>query len=219
MGPPVPPPKRAFSSDNLTAVSLQDAAESRARAALRIADDERQRADDAEERAAELESALARVKSAHVAAEQDRAVSAQEHGVTVTADALTVQRSGRKFVIPFTLVSILAPLIWTGVADYLEMKRQAKEQKDTFASTTLRIDKLEQKLAEQARESASLRETVAQLSGYLAGVLPKAGVTVPGLAPGAIPVNVVSDPLPLGTRRPTPVNVRTQVPAPSTRAP
>lgn len=191
----------------------------RARAALRLADDERQRADEAEARAATLAEALGRAQSSHIAAERDHVVAAQDHAITVTADALTVQRKGRKFVIPFALVSVLAPLLWTGAMDYVEVKRQAKEMKATFASTTERIDKLEQKLAEQARDETALRETVAQLSGYLAGVLPKAGVTVPGLAPGAIPVNVVSDPLPIGARRPTPVNVRTQVPAPSARVP
>ena len=199
----------------MSAVSLQDAAESRARAALRLAEDERQRADAAEARATELEGALGRARSAHIAAEQDHVVATQDHAITVTADALTVRRKGRKFVIPFALVSILAPLLWAGVMDYVEVKRQAREMKATFASTTERIDKLEQKLAEQAREHVALRETVAQLSGYLAGVLPKAGVTVPGLAPGATRVDVVSDPLQIGARRPTPVNVRTQVPAPS----
>lgn len=217
MGPPGSTPKRTQSSDDLKAVSFQDAAESRARAALRLVEEERQRADDAEARAQDLEAALVRARAAHAAAAQDHVVAAQDHAVTVTADALTVQRSGRKFVIPFALISVLAPLIWAGVTDYVEMKRQAKEMKDTFASTTQRIDKLEQKLSEQAMGNAELRETVAQLSGYLAGVLPKAGLMVPGALPGAAAVNVVSDPLPIGAKRMTPVKVRTAVPAPAPR--
>ena len=177
------------------------------------------RADEAERRAEELAEELERSKATHVVAARDHAVAAQDHAVTLTADALTVQRKGRKFVIPFALITTLAPLLWAGISDYVEMKRQAKEMKDTFASTTLRIDKLEQKLAEQSRENSSLRETVAQLAGYLAGVLPKAGVTVPGLTTGAQPSTVVSDPLPLGTRKRLQVNVRTPVPAPSLRQP
>lgn len=182
-------------------------------------EEERLRAEEAEARAAELEVALDRARHAHASAAQDHVVASQDHAITVTAEALTVQRSGRKFVIPFALISVVAPLLWAGVTDYLTMKRDAKEQKDTFAATMKRVDTLDQKLAEQARENAALRETVAQLSGYLAGVLPKAGVTVPSLSPGAIPVKVVSDPLPIGARLPTPVRVRTPVPAPSVRVP
>lgn len=206
------PPKRTRSSDNLQAVSVQDAAEARARAALQLVEAEAARADEAEQRAEALEAELERSRATHV-------VAAQDHAITLTADALTVQRKGHKLVIPFALVSVLAPLLWAGVTDYLETKRAAKEMKDTFASTTLRIDKLEQKLSEQSRESAALRETVAQLSGYLAGVLPKAGLMVPGALPGAAAINVVSDPLPLGAKRITPVNVRTAVPAPAPRRP
>lgn len=193
----------------MQAVSAMDAADARARAALRLAEEADARAEEAEKRAAGLVSALERAKVPQAP------VLPSGHVVTVTADAVTVQRKGKKFVIPFALVSILAPLIWAGVTDYLETKRQAKEMKDTFADTTARIDKLEQKLAEQARDNASLRETVAQLSGYLAGIFPKAGLMVPGAMPGAAPVNVVSDPLPIGARRMTPVMVRTAVPAPA----
>lgn len=187
-------------------MSSQDAAEARARAALR-----------------QLEEEHARAEALEVALEQARSVAqapapAPAHNtISVSPDAVTLRGNGKKFVIPFALLVTVAPLIWTGVMDYVELKRATKEQKDTFASTTSRIDTLEQKLAEQARDNASLRETVAQLSGYLAGVLPKAGVTVPGAEPGASRVTVVSDPLPLGAKRQTQVNVRTPVPAPAPR--
>jgi hypothetical protein len=70
---------------------------------------------------------------------------------------------------------------------------------------------------EVGNRNAELRETVAQLSGYIAGVLPKAGVKVPGAEPGATFVNVVSDPLPLGEmkKRQASITVRTPVPAPA----
>jgi len=211
------PPRRTQSSDNLQAVSLQDAAEARARAALQLVEAETARAEEAERRAAELSAELERSKAAHTVETQDHTKASQDHAITLTAEALTVQRKGRKYVIPFALVSILGPLLWASIADYVEMKRQARDMKDTFASTTQRIDKLEQKLSEQAKENAGLRETVAQLSGYLAGVLPKAGLMVPGAMPGAASINVVSDPLPIGAKRITPVNVRTAVPAPAPR--
>lgn len=201
---PKPPPiRRSRSYDDLQAVSNSDAAEARARAALHLVEEEQRRVAELEE---ELKNRPARgitVESAHT--------------ISVSAEAVTVRRNGKKFVIPFAILMAVAPLVWTVVMDYTEMRRAAKEQKDTFASTTRRIDTLEQKLAEQARDNASLRETVAQLSGFLAGVLPKAGVTVPGAEPGASPVNVISDPLPLGARRQTPINVRTRVPAPAMR--
>jgi hypothetical protein len=191
--------RRTKSYDDLKAVSDQDAAESRARAALRQLEEEQARAD-----VLEQELAAAKATAAH-------------NAISVSPDAVTVRRNGKKFVIPFALLMAVTPLVWTVVMDYVELKRAAKEQKDTFATTAARIDTLEWKLSEQAMDNASLRETVAQLSGYLAGVLPKAGVTVPGAAPGASRMAIVSDPLPLGAKRQTPVNVRTPVPAPAPR--
>lgn len=199
------------SYDDLQAVSKQDAAESRARAALRQLEEEQARAD-------ALEQELAMVRSAgHAVAPAVAPSTTSDNAISVSPTAVTVRRNGKKFVIPFALFMTLGPLLWTAITDYMELKRSTKEQKATFASTTARIDTLEQKLAEQARENVELRETVAQLSGYLAGVLPKAGVTVPGAAPGASKVSIVSDPLPLGAKRVTPVNVRTPVPAPAPR--
>lgn len=206
MEAPKPPLlRRTRSYDDLKAVSDQDAAESRARAALR-----------------QLEEEQARTEALEAELEQTRAAAAQpptptHNTISVSPEAVTLRRNGKKLVIPFALLMAVAPLVWTLVVDYMELKRAAKEQKDTFASTTARIDTLEQKLAEQARDGAALRETVAQLSGYLAGVLPKAGVTVPGAEPGASRMVVVSDPLPLGVKRQAPVHVRTPVPAPALR--
>lgn len=207
MEAPKPPLlRRTQSSDDLKAVSSQDAAEARARAALRQLEEEQARADALE---AELAQARATVPTPPA--------PPVHNAISVSPDAVTLRRGGKKYVIPFALLVTVTPFIWTGVMDYMELKRAAKEQRDTFASTTARIDTLEQKLAEQARDNASLRETVAQLSGYLAGVLPKAGVTVPGAEPGASRMAVVSDPLPLGAKRQTPVHVRTPVPAPALR--
>lgn len=185
------------------AVSNQDAAEARARVAIRHLEEE-------QVRVAELEAELAQVRPTNPP-------QSTHNTISVSPDAVTLRRDGKKFVLPFALLLAVAPLVWTAVMDYVELKRAAREQKDTFASTTSRIDALERKLSEQAKENASLRETVAQLSGYLAGVLPKAGVTVPGAEPGAARMAVISDPLPLGASRQTPVNVRTPVPAPAPR--
>lgn len=201
-----PYPRRTQSHDDLQAVSALDAAEARAKAALRLAEE-------AENRASEFQTQLEHSRlSAEV--HYQLAHQAAQKPASEAPAALVVRGKGWKFAVPLTLIVSIAPLLWVGVMDYMAMKRDAKEQKDTFASTTKRIDDLEGKLSEQTREVVSLRETVAQLSGYLAGVLPQAGVKVPASGPGAARVKVEADPLPIGAKKRQQVNVRTPVPAP-----
>ena len=105
-------------------------------------------------------------------------------------------------------------LVQKGLSDYLETKHELKGLKDTFVAVTTRVEAVDAYSHEVAERNHDLKETVAQLSGYLAGILPKAGVRVPGAEPGAINMEIVSDPLPMNEKRQRPVNVHTRVPAP-----
>ena len=100
------------------------------------------------------------------------------------------------------------------MSDYLETKHELRELKNTFVAVTTLVEAVDAYSHEVAERSHDLKETVAQLSGYLAGILPKAGVKVPGAEPGAISMEIVSDPLPMNEKRQRPVNVHTRVPAP-----
>lgn len=210
MNPPRPPkPSLNRSHDDLSAVAELDAAEKRARAALRLAESEATRA-------AELEEELNTLR-AQDPVPLPKAAPTGEKVISVSPEKVTLRGRRWKIVIPTALLIGLGPLVWSGVSNYLETKRQLRKVLDTFGEQAKRIEEVDHHVAEVSKSNAELRETVAQLSGYLAGVLPKAGVRVPGAQPGATPIEVVSDPLPLGDKRPRPVNVRTLVPAPAPR--
>lgn len=195
-------------------MSLLDAAESRARAALVLADEEAKRNE-------ELEKELQRLKADRIELLRQPAfppavIEAVPEGkpISVSPQGLTFRGRHWKIAVPFTLIVGAVPLIWALYADWQEMKRQYKEMKDTYAEMQKRTDSLEQKLTDVVRSNNDLRETVAKLSGYITAALPNAGVKVPGAEPGAIPVAIQTDPLPRGAKRQTPVNTHTLVPAP-----
>lgn len=205
-GPPPPRPSKQLSVHDLdepASVSREDADAARLRVTMKLIRQEQERAEAAER-------ALDKMKN-----EREQ----RDSSISLSASAVTVKKGGQRFVIPLAVVLSVAPVLWAGVNDYLEVKRQIKEQTKGFASFEEHFGKIEQKLVEQAKSQAELREDVARLSGYLAAVLPKAGVSVPGAESGASFVSVVVDPLPIGAVRQTPVNVRTKVPAPAPRRP
>lgn len=218
-----PPPVRSKSCDDLEAVSALDAAESRARASLRLAEENAARVE-------ELETALERARNSKLHADEITQVSVidsaallamakgppppPEKPISLSPQALTFRGHHWKIVIPFTLVLALGPLIWALASDYIELKSQLKKQTEAFNDAQKRFDVVDQKVSEVSRSVSALRETVAELSGYLAGVLPKAGVKVPGTEPGAVPMNIISDPLPVGAKRQQSVTTHTLVPAP-----
>ena len=203
-----------------------DAAESRARASLHLADE-------AANRVEELEEALARVRDGNTSVEiakqahiVDTATllelikgipSHVEKPISVSPSAVTLRGRTWKVVIPFALVVTLTPLIWALVTTWLDMKQQFKVQKDTYAEIQKRADAQDQRISELTKSNNDLRENVARLAGYVAAVLPNAGVKVPGAEPGAIAVSVQADPLPRGSKRQTPVTTHTLVPAPKPR--
>lgn len=234
--PPRPIRSTLKSNDDLAAVSAIEAAEARLRAAKNLADEEAKRADDEERKSLtlertnlELQNQLAAIKAAQLQFPMSPVVPTQVtplpqgsgKPVSVSPQGVTIRGSHWKFTIPITLFASLIPLIFSLVSDYMQMKRDFKTQTETFARITSRVEEVNVYAHEVSKSNDDLREKVAELSGYLAGVLPKAGVKVPGAEAGAINVNVVSDPLPLGEmkKRGKPIVVRTPVPAPAPKQP
>jgi hypothetical protein len=164
----------------------------------------------------ELNNQLATLKSISAPMVPQPTIKA-EKPLSISPQGLTVRGSHWKFTIPITLLASIIPLAISLVNDYSQMKRDFKLQTDTFARTSARIEEVNTYAHEVAKSNEELREKVAELSGYLAGVLPKAGVKVPGTENGGTYVNVVSDPLPPGElkKRGKPIVVHTPVPAPS----
>jgi hypothetical protein len=205
------------SHDDLSAVSALDAAEARARAALHLANEEAKRADTEERKSIILSSELATMKAVPSPIPIVPATTPDGKPLSISPTGVTVRGKHWKFTIPLTLILSLFPLIFTLASDYMQMKRDFKAQTETFARITARVEEVNTYAHDVDKSNTELRETVAQLSGYLAGVLPKAGVKVPGAEPGATYINVVSDPLPIGEmkKRQKPITVRTPVPAPA----
>lgn len=219
--PPRPMRSNIKSHDDLSAVSALDAAEARARAALHLANEEAKRADTEERKSIILSSELATMKAVPSPIPIAPVTTPDGKPLSISPTGVTVRGKHWKFTIPLTLILSLFPLIFTLASDYMQMKRDFKAQTETFARITARVEEVNTYAHDVDKSNTELRETVAQLSGYLAGVLPKAGVKVPGAEPGATYINVVSDPLPSGEmkKRQKPITVRTPVPAPAPRQP
>lgn len=216
---------RRSSHDDLAAVEALDAAESRARASLRLAEE-------AEARVDELEHALARVRDDNEHVETATRLSIAdtvallalakggapplppEKPISVSPSALTFRGHHWKIAVPLSALIALVPLTWALVNDYRQMKSDFEQQTKTYASMQKRADALEQRLNDVVKSNNDLRETVAKLSGYIVAALPNAGVKVPGAEFGAIAMSVQADPLPRGAKRQTPVVTHTLVPAP-----
>jgi ATP-dependent Clp protease ATP-binding subunit ClpA len=197
----------------LEAVSLLDAAESRAQAAMRLAEEESRRSEELENELNELRAAK-QLRQQPAFPPQIVEVTPAEKPLSVSPQNITVRGKQWKIAIPISVVATAIPLVWTLINDWQEMKRQYKEMKDTYAEMQKRTDSLEQRISDVSRSNNDLREVVAKLSGYVAAALPNAGVKVPGAEIGAIPVPIQADPLPRGAKRQTPVVTHTLVPAP-----
>ena len=218
----LPPRPRSSSQshDDLSAVSALDAAEARLRAAMNLANEEAKRADEEEKRNKELLSTLDTMKAVQpIQVTASIIPAAPTNPISISPQALTLRGKHWKFTVPFTLILTMIPLIWALISDYTQMKRDFKTQTDTFGRLSARVEEVNTYAHEVARSNEDLREKMAEMSGFIAGVLPKAGVKVPGTEPGGTYINVVSDPLPLGEmkKRQKPIIVRTPVPAPAPR--
>jgi hypothetical protein len=240
--PPRPPAKpfrpSSKSHDDIQAVEALDAAESRLRAMKIIADDEAKRSTKLQEELDKLKAEKVIPTFKTVFEKQSpppkqiitqpisqlqtqpipTVISEQipEHKpISISPQALTLRGKQWKVAIPLTIITFLLPLIWTLVSDYMQLKRDFKTQTDTYGAQAKRIEEVDRYAHEVAKSNEDLRESVAQLSGYISGVLPMAGVKVTKTDPGSAYVNIVSDPPPIGQKRPKPFVVHTAVPAPS----
>lgn len=204
MTPPIDPKQRAKqrSSDDLHAVQIADAAESRSRAAMRLFEDERARAD-------ELQAELDRVKA--LAAVK---VEVETPHPKSLAPGIIVAGKGWRLAVPLVLLTPLGGLLLALGRDYMDLHRQVKTLTELVSGYETRFQKFESELSDVKRDMADIKQTQAKQAGYLAGVLPKVGVTVPGLEYGGATMTVESDPLPPGAHRRPEVHVRTPVPAP-----
>lgn len=167
----------------------------------------------------EAEAELERYKAAEVQRQLDAVVKAASAPRVELADdtpkpsvrpgMLMVQAKGLRVGIPLAILVPVLAACWAAVQQYLELRRQVAALVTISTTKDTRLDEQDKRITDQAAKIAELRETQAQLSGFLTGVLPKAGVNVPGTGSP-----IISDPLPLGARRQTPITVRTPVPTP-----
>jgi hypothetical protein len=221
------PPAKPFrvshkSSDDLGVVAELDAAEERLRAAKILIEEEAQRADKEERHRIELQKELATLQatqSVETKLSKSKPEDIQDRSISLSPQAVTLRGKHWKVTVPLALLISSAPIIWSLVSDYMQMKRDFKTQTETYGAQAKRIEEINIFAHEVSRSNDDLREKVAQLSGYLAAILPKAGVKVPGAEPGATFVNLISDPLPIGeaSKRQKPIVVHTPVPAPAPR--
>jgi hypothetical protein len=215
--PPRPNRPSSKSHDDLAAVSALDAAEARLRAAMHLANEETKRADEEEKKNKELRITLTTMKAVELPPVKPTApigVTTEGKPISISPQAITVRGKHWKFTVPITLLASLFPLIWALVSDYTQMKRDFKTQTDSYARIVSRVEEVNTYAHEVAKSNEDLREKVAEISGFIAGVLPKAGLKV-SAEPGATYVNVVSDPLPPGVKKRQTITVRTPVPAPA----
>ncbi len=212
MQKPPPPRPKSKSSDDLEGVAALDAAESRATAALRLMNEERAAREAAEGELERLRAAEAKRQLDTVAKAAQAAPKIEMAAPSVRPGVLTVQAKGVKIGIPIALLTPVLALIWAGYQNYTELQRQVKALQTVMVNKDTRLESIESRLNELTAAQSTLRETQAAQAGWITGAFPKAGVNVPGTG-----IEVKSDPLPLGARRQTQVNLRTPVPTPPSK--
>jgi hypothetical protein len=209
--PPLVAPQRARqkSHDDLSGLQADDAKEAALRAAAAALE---------RERAATRAEAVAR---AQAEAERDR--NAAEVGrLSVVAasppDSKTVHAQGKnwKVALPIgAIVALIAPV--TAMVQSCNAREQAYVALTaTVAGYEASSKKREDELKTQELRITELTNTVARLSGFLAGAFPKLGLQVTA-EPGATTVEVRSEPLPASAAKRPQVKVTTPVPAPKPR--
>lgn len=189
-----------------------DAAEARARAALKLAEDAQN------ERDAEVQARVAAENYNSELEKQLKAIAAApvkiEDSKSMRPGILRLAGKDWKVAIPFTALLAVAPYLWTVVQRVQGVLQELKDLNTMVASYQKAEDAQNTAIADLQRENSSLRETVAKQAGYLAGALPLAGVSVPGAENGAIAVQIDRDPEPLNSKRRPKVVTHTRIPAP-----
>lgn len=163
-------------------------------------------------RAAEVQRQLDAVAKAAATSKVEMAPETKSNS-SMRPGMLTVQAKGLKVGIPLALLVPALTAGWTVVQHYLELNRQVKVLNQLVGSYEKRFEEADRRVTACNAKQEELRTTVAQISGWFVAVLPSAGIKVPPTA-GAESLPVQIDPLPLGARRPSPLNVRTPLPAP-----
>lgn len=227
MTPPVPPntgkPKPPFtpasSRDDLKQLQALDAAESRARAALALQKEADTRADEA---AAEV----ARAKEHNAVLEEQLRLALRApkpvvitetdtHTKSVSPVGISLGGKNWKVALPLTALLAIAPFLWTVVQKAIAIEQQLSDLNKIVAGYADSQDARDDTIAKLQGEVVTLRITQAKQSGYLAKVLPLAGVSVPGAELGAIDVDIDRDSEPLGTKHRPKIVTHTRVPAPA----
>jgi hypothetical protein len=206
MLPPANPPATPFrvnhkSNDDLETVIALDAAEESLRAAKILVDAESQRADEEEKHRIELQKELATLRATQsivTKVPEDKPEEIQNKPISLSPQAVTLRGKYWKVTVPVALLLSAVPLIWSLISDYMQMKRDFKTQTETYGAQAKRIEEINTFVREVARSNDDLREKVAQLSGYLAGIFPKASVKVPEAESRDTFMTLTSDPLPIG---------------------
>ncbi len=160
----------------------------------------------AEKHRDELEAQLKRVAAAPVTIADAKSMHPGGH--------VQVAFSNKKFVIPFTVITAVAPLVWVCVQYVVGVTQQVKALNTAVSGYEKSQEAMNDRIDAVVAENALLKNTQARQAGYLAGALPMAGVSVPGAESGAIQVDISRDPDPVGTKKHPKVVTHTFVPAP-----
>lgn len=199
--------KERASSDDLSALKAVDDAESRARASLKLMDEEHLARVAAEQRTREVEEQLKKIAAAP-------AVTVDPEVLSMRPGALHVVGKGWKFGIPFGAIVTAVPIIWAVVQHVYGIEQQLKSLNAAVAGYEKSQEARDKSISDLTGEVALLTNTQARQAGYIAAALPMAGVSVPGAESGAIQVDIARDPAPLGARKRPTVVTHTYVPAP-----
>lgn len=200
------PDPRRQSSDDLTALMATDAAETRARAAMKLLQDEQAERAELERRNDELEQQLKKVAAAPVTPAETK---------SMRPGMIRVTGKDWKIAVPITLVLALGAPAWAGIKHVMGAEQELKDLNKVVASFQKREEEQDKKMADLSKDITENKNTVARLAGYLAGALPMAGVSVPGAEEGAIQVDIKRDPDPAGMKRRPKVVTHTRIPAPA----
>lgn len=213
--PFVPPPSR----DDLKQLEELDAAEARARAALALQKDADERADKATAEAAQVkEHNAALEEQLRLAMRAPKPVVITEtdtHTKSISPIGISLGGKNWKVAIPLTALLALGPFLWTVVQKAMAIEQQLTDLNKIVAGYADSQDARDDAIAKLQGEVVALRITQAKQSGYLARVLPLAGVSVPGAELGAIDVDIDKDSEPLGAKHRPKVVTHTRVPAPA----
>lgn len=211
--PPRPKPPQLGplrGADDLESLRAIDAAESRAKAAMSLAHAAEHRADIAEQKA---EMAALRYDEGLLQRAADAPSSMKDR--KSMRPGLHIAGRGWKLGVPFTALVAAVPLLWALVQQGLALEEQVKDLNKAVAGFQASVDATNKMVSDNTKDISGLHTTVALTSGYLARVLPMAGVSVPGAELGALPVDIDRDPAPLGVTQKPRVVTHTRVPAPA----